>query len=969
MRAIQPPTVRFAEGLAAVSLASDAGHDQPLEKSLRNAVIAVRLGEELGVRGEELSAVYYVALLRSMGCTANAHRTAALLGGDDRAFAGLVQALAGGGAREWARRAARLVAESAPELAGQRSEEWFLTEGRVAGAAARDSACEVATALVRRLGLAVGVQAGLEQVYERWDGLGPGRIGGPELERSARCPTWSTSSRSPTGRAGWRRRSRSPPTGRAGTSTRRSSPPSSGRPRRFSGDWRMSTCSTRAEPSPQPRCPRAKLPELARAIADFADLKSPWTVGHSPAVAELAVRTGSDPGAAERLHLAGLLHDLGRLAVPNGIWDKPGGLGSAQWERVRLHPYYTERILTRTRVFADVAGVAGAHHERLDGLGYHRGLRADGLTEPMRVLAVADAYVAMTSDRPHRPGCSAAAASREVRRAVVAGRWCERAAGAVLEAAGHGRGPAPVPPGGLSERLSGWPPAGRSGSDDGRIGEEHRGRLLDPGLEVVVGGDAPEGDEHEPENALVADDHRAGGGGQGVGGGEAGAGQGFAERLHAGHRRAERVVAPGGEGVAEALARGLAVEPVEWSVVDLDQPVVDPGRDAGGGGDRLGRVPGAGERAREDGVDPRGGEKVAGAAGLVAPEGGQGDVGLPGVDVAGRALGLSVADDVGPLLVGRWVAGHRGVILTGGPGGAGAGGSARDRAAGPGLWRRWYRWAESKPSRRARGGAGARRHRAGSPGSAGAAAGGASRRAHAGRAPRARSPSAGEPDDREDPMAGQDESTPHRPAGGSARRRRRWTRLGAGRVGRLSASVLLGPLAVLAGAEPAGAPAAVDRPVRLRPIDRWDGAALGWMAPAVGRWTSPAPVAAARPKDPTTTLVRRIFLAGDRIARLPYKWGGGHGSFADTGYDCSGSVSYVLHAAGLLDSPEASGALTAYGVPGPGRRVTVYANAAHALVTVDGRRFDTINLQETGTRWSPRAGSLSGYVLRHPAGL
>jgi hypothetical protein len=158
--------------------------------------------------------------------------------------------------------------------------------------------------------------------------------------------------------------------------------------------------------------------------------------------------------------------------------------------------------------------------------------------------------------------------------------------------------------------------------------------------------------------------------------------------------------------------------------------------------------------------------------------------------------------------------------------------------------------------------------------------------------------------------------------------------------------------------------------VRLRPIDRWDATALGWMAPEVGRPTSPpAPPVAAGPRDPATTLVRRIFLAGDRIARLPYKWGGGHGSFVDTGYDCSGSVSYVLHAAGLLDSPEASAALAGYGVPGPGRRITVYANAAHALVTVDGRRFDTINLQETGTRWSPRAGSLSGYVLRHPAGL
>jgi HD-GYP domain-containing protein (c-di-GMP phosphodiesterase class II) len=312
--------------------------------------------------------------------------------------------------------------------------------------------------LARRLGLAPGVQLGLEQVYERWDGLGPGRIGGPELERSARV-SHLVDVVEIAHRTGGLAVAVEVAAQRAG---RHFDPEIAavfvgGAGEILGGleDIDMLDAALAAEPPPQPRCPRAELPELARAIADFADLKSPWTVGHSPAVAELAARAAPGPEEAEDLRLAGLLHDLGRLAVPNGIWDKAGGLGSAQWERVRLHPYYTERILTRTRVFAGVAGVAGAHHERLDGLGYHRGLGGDALTEPMRVLAVADAYVAMTSDRPHRPGRSAAAASREIRRGVAAGRWCERAAGAVLEAAGHGRGRAPAPPGGLSEREIG----------------------------------------------------------------------------------------------------------------------------------------------------------------------------------------------------------------------------------------------------------------------------------------------------------------------------------------------------------------------------------------------------------------------------------------------------------------------------------------------------------------------------------
>jgi peptidoglycan hydrolase-like protein with peptidoglycan-binding domain len=111
-----------------------------------------------------------------------------------------------------------------------------------------------------------------------------------------------------------------------------------------------------------------------------------------------------------------------------------------------------------------------------------------------------------------------------------------------------------------------------------------------------------------------------------------------------------------------------------------------------------------------------------------------------------------------------------------------------------------------------------------------------------------------------------------------------------------------------------------------------------------------------------------MIAAANRIATLPYIWGGGHGSFVASGYDCSGSVSYVLHAAGLLATPEDSSALEGYGLPGPGRYVTIYANAGHAWMTIDGRRFDTSGLGENGSRWagSPRSGA--GFVVRHPPG-
>jgi cell wall-associated NlpC family hydrolase len=115
--------------------------------------------------------------------------------------------------------------------------------------------------------------------------------------------------------------------------------------------------------------------------------------------------------------------------------------------------------------------------------------------------------------------------------------------------------------------------------------------------------------------------------------------------------------------------------------------------------------------------------------------------------------------------------------------------------------------------------------------------------------------------------------------------------------------------------------------------------------------------------------VRQIIAAGNAIASLPYIWGGGHGSFQAAGYDCSGSVSYVLAAAGLLSSPMVSGDFESYGDPGPGRWVTIYANAGHVWMEVAGWRFDTVALSSGGTRWAQGGGEFSGFVVRHPPGL
>jgi HD-GYP domain-containing protein (c-di-GMP phosphodiesterase class II) len=185
-------------------------------------------------------------------------------------------------------------------------------------------------------------------------------------------------------------------------------------------------------------------PELdvaLEAFADFIDIKSPYTLGHSRAVADLAhdaaTALGRPPDDARRIRRAGLLHDLGRLGVSNAVWDKPGALTPAEQERVRLHPYLTERMLASCAELAALGDIAVQHHERLDGSGYPRGLRGDAFTSSGRVLAAADAYQAKLQPRPHRSALRPEDAAAWLRAEVRSGRFDGEAADAVLAAAGH----------------------------------------------------------------------------------------------------------------------------------------------------------------------------------------------------------------------------------------------------------------------------------------------------------------------------------------------------------------------------------------------------------------------------------------------------------------------------------------------------------------------------------------------------
>src|SRR6185437_7931788 len=162
------------------------------------------------------------------------------------------------------------------------------------------------------------------------------------------------------------------------------------------------------------------------AIANFVDLKSPFTLGHSVAVAELAEQAGRALGLpaekTELLRRAGLVQGYGRLGVSNSIWDRPGPLSVGEWERVRMAPYLTERILHQSAALAPLGEIAVQYRERLDGSGYPRGLSGGAISPLARVLGAADAYQAMREPRPYRPARPAGDAAAELRAEVTVGR-------------------------------------------------------------------------------------------------------------------------------------------------------------------------------------------------------------------------------------------------------------------------------------------------------------------------------------------------------------------------------------------------------------------------------------------------------------------------------------------------------------------------------------------------------------------
>jgi HD-GYP domain-containing protein (c-di-GMP phosphodiesterase class II) len=435
--------IRAAEVVGALSLATDLGTGQPLEHALRTAVLAVRLGELAGATSQELVDTYYVALLHASGCTSNGHEAIQVYDDDiaHRAAFFLIdttnpaevlafyRANIGAGRPPEVREA--LVAEAIAN-AGPRAREAFATM------------CEVAQRFAGWLDLGPDVQAALEFVFARWDGRGFPGVSGDEIPvpmrllHVARDISLFLSAAGPDeARAVIERRTGAAYDPRlAGLAVR-------GFDDLLAGldEARMWEQALESEPFPKIWIAGERVDAAFTAIAALTGLKSPWLREHATGVAELAEaaawRMGLPAGTVTLLRRAALAHDLGRIGVSNAIWEKPGPLGFGEWERVRLHPHFSERAFAQSPALAPIGLLAGSHHERLDGSGYHRGTRGPALDQPARILAAADCYGAMREARPHRPALDEAAAETELMREAEEGRLDGDAVDAILAAAGH----------------------------------------------------------------------------------------------------------------------------------------------------------------------------------------------------------------------------------------------------------------------------------------------------------------------------------------------------------------------------------------------------------------------------------------------------------------------------------------------------------------------------------------------------
>ena len=448
-----PDRVRTAEVIASLSLATDMAMGLPLEHGLQSTLIAMRLCDRLDVDSETASQTYFLSLLFYVGCNAPVDVGWEVFG-DDSALTTYATPFRFGTRTEMAMGMMRAVA---PPTSPAHVRVWraarhlpvlALRFGGVVSAT-----CEVARMLTDELGLSTDVSRLFAYESERWDGKGmPDGVAEEAIPLAVRIAHVASDaafqrmlgdSRFVTDVIANRAGGAFDPTvaavfARHGEEILH--------PGAEGSLWDRTLAS---EPKPWQMLEGDDIDRALAAMGHFSDMGIPELIGHSAGVSKLCSKAAEllsfDPADTAMTRRAASVHDLGRVAVPMRIWQKPGPLSMDDREQVRLHAYHTERVLTHSPLLATLVPAAGSHHERLDGSGYHRGAMASSLHPTARLLAAADAYHAMTEPRPHRAAMSPGEAAEALRGAARDGHFAADAVTAVLESSGHSFAPVESP--------------------------------------------------------------------------------------------------------------------------------------------------------------------------------------------------------------------------------------------------------------------------------------------------------------------------------------------------------------------------------------------------------------------------------------------------------------------------------------------------------------------------------------------
>jgi HD-GYP domain-containing protein (c-di-GMP phosphodiesterase class II) len=404
----------MADIISALSYALDLTEGQPLGHSIDTCILGMRLAAELSLSTEQRGNLYYALLLKDAGCSSNASRMCQIFGSDER------QAKLEVKTTDWTRVSGESLSYLLHNVAPERSP--FVRMWRILGIALHretqsqalfTTRCERGADVARKIGFSEETAQAIRSLDEHWDGHGyPDKLRGNQIPLFAQiaglCQTLEVYARTHGRRAAFDILEK--------RSGKWFNPELVRVAKKLESDdalWEALRLREIASEMVQDLDPGAavvadepRLDNICEAFGEVIDAKSPFTQSHSKGVAAMAVQIAERLGVSGRSKVmcrrAALLHDLGKLGVPNTILDKPGKLDALEWEVIRMHPLNTQRILEKISCFSELAFVAGAHHEKLDGSGYPHGLKAEDLPLTARIIAVADIYDALAARRPYR---------------------------------------------------------------------------------------------------------------------------------------------------------------------------------------------------------------------------------------------------------------------------------------------------------------------------------------------------------------------------------------------------------------------------------------------------------------------------------------------------------------------------------------------------------------------------------------